>query len=316
MAQLRSSLFASVTEAAAQRTAVPPATCTVDLSFHLSRQTGALADGRARDEAVGVLLSTTVLQSSPPPSRCRSCRRSSPQLRRRVRGDDARDARAVLGVHLRRDALAHADPPRPEPRGDGGGAVVRRLAHQLRTVKYFDATAPRAPLRRLALDLPPAALKTAGSLALLNFGQSVIFSGGLAACLVLAAQEVAAGTMTIGDVVMVHGLVFQVSIPLNLLGMVYNQVRQSSTDMAALLKLLGETPAVASARRAAARRLGGRSASTASRSATPSRRRFLKGLSFDVPAGSTLAIVGGSGSASRRSCGCSTASTTRAPAAC
>ena len=303
MAQLRSSLFASVTEAAAQRTAVNTFRHlhAMDLSFHLSRQTGALSRTVERGtKAVGVLLSTTVLHVLPTAFEVSVV---SALLYRNCGGAFAATTLATLALYsaftfgvTRWRTQIRRDQNRAET------AAAQSFVDSLlnfETVKYFDATAHEE--RRYDASLSTyrqAALKTAGSLALLNFGQSVIFSGGLATCLVLAAQEVAAGTMTIGDVVMVHGLVFQVSIPLNLLGMVYNQVRQSSTDMAALLKLLGETPAVASAPGApplavacGSLRFDGVSFGYAD-DAPP----LLKGLSFDVPAGSTLAIVGGSGS--------------------
>ena len=303
MAQLRSSLFASVTEAAAQRTAVNTFRHlhAMDLSFHLSRQTGALSRTVERGtKAVGVLLSTTVLHVLPTAFEVSVV---SALLYRNCGGAFAATTLATLALYsaftfgvTRWRTQIRRDQNRAET------AAAQSFVDSLinfETVKYFDATAHEE--RRYDASLSTyrqAALKTAGSLALLNFGQSVIFSGGLATCLVLAAQEVAAGTMTIGDVVMVHGLVFQVSIPLNLLGMVYNQVRQSSTDMAALLKLLGETPAVASAPGAPPLAAAGGSLrfDGVSFGYADDAPPLLKGLSFDVPAGSTLAIVGGSGS--------------------
>ena len=141
-----------------------------------------------------------------------------------------------------------------------------------------------------------AAIQSETSLAALNFGQAAIIAIGVTVIMVLAAQGVVAGTLTVGDIVLLNGFLLQLYQPLNFLGVVYRQVRQSLTDLESLMGLLDLEPEIED--RADARPLalaGGEVRFEEVTFGYDPRRPILHDLSFAIPAGQTLAVVGSSG---------------------
>lgn len=168
------------------------------------------------------------------------------------------------------------------------------------TVKYFNNEKFEAEQYDKVLQKYEASsLKTMSSLALLNAGQHAIFSVGLTAIMYLAAQEIAKGTMTVGDLVMVNGLLFQLSIPLGFLGSVYREVRQAVLDMSAMFRLMNLEAAIQNKPDAPYLSIGRENASIAFENVLfeyEAGKNIFNNLSFEIPAGKKIAFVGGSGS--------------------
>ncbi|MCA1284981.1 ABCB family ABC transporter ATP-binding protein/permease [Salipiger bermudensis] len=166
------------------------------------------------------------------------------------------------------------------------------------TVKYFGAEAREAARYDAAMKgYERAAVKTATSLAMLNFGQSFLITTGLVIVMVMAAMGVQNGSLTVGDFVMVNAYMIQITMPLNFLGTVYREIRQSLVDMGEMFDLLDSprdvtdkpgAPAIAVA--------GGVVAFDDVRFGYDPQRPILKGVSLEVGAGQNVALVGPSGS--------------------
>ena len=167
------------------------------------------------------------------------------------------------------------------------------------TVKYFNNEDFEA--RRYDTSLESyrrAAIKSQVTLSLLNTGQQLIIATGLVAMLWRATQGVVDGHMTLGDLVMINAFMIQLYIPLNFLGVIYREIKQSLTDLDKMFTLLEREREVSDAQLATELTLQ-----------TPPRvsfkdvhfaydpsREILKGISFEIPPGQTVAVVGASGS--------------------
>ncbi|WP_374042754.1 ABCB family ABC transporter ATP-binding protein/permease [Phyllobacterium calauticae] len=165
------------------------------------------------------------------------------------------------------------------------------------TVKYFgneqmEASRFDAAMARYEIS----ATRIWTSLGWLNFGQSVIFGIGMAVMMIMSGREVLAGTQTLGDFVFINAMLMQLSIPLNFIGFIYREVRQGLTDIEQMFDLLDVEQEVTDkpdARPLVIERGAVRFDNV--KFAYDPKRPILKGVSFEVPAGKTVAIVGPSG---------------------
>ncbi|GAB4185699.1 MAG: ABC transporter ATP-binding protein/permease [Thalassobaculales bacterium] len=165
------------------------------------------------------------------------------------------------------------------------------------TVKYFGNEEHEARRFDSALQrYEAAAVKSRTSLSLLNIGQGVIISLGLIVVMTMAAYGVAAGTMTVGDFVLVNAYLIQLYIPLNFLGFVYREIKQALIDMETMFRLLDVEMEVRDDAQARPLQVAGGAIEFRDvRFGYRPDRPILKGVSFTVPAGHTVAIVGPSG---------------------
>ena len=165
------------------------------------------------------------------------------------------------------------------------------------TVKYFGNEAHET--RRYDDSLTRyerAYVRSETTLNMLNSGQAAIIAVGLTAVMLLAAQGVVAGRMTVGDFVLVNTYLIQLYMPLNILGFAYREIRQGLTDTDAMFRLLAEPQEVADAPAARTLAAGpGELVFEDVRFGYRPDRVILKGISFRVPPGRTLAIVGPTG---------------------
>ncbi|RWE57319.1 MAG: ABC transporter ATP-binding protein/permease [Mesorhizobium sp.] len=165
------------------------------------------------------------------------------------------------------------------------------------TVKYFNNESMEAErFDRSMARYETAATRIWTSLGWLNFGQGVIFGLGTVIVMCLSALEVQAGTQTVGDFVFINAMLIQLSVPLNFIGFIYREIRQGLTDIEQMFDLLdvpqeivdkpGAKPLIVGAGKVEFRDV---------QFSYDLNRKILKGISFEVPAGKTVAIVGPSG---------------------
>ncbi|MGL4239339.1 ABCB family ABC transporter ATP-binding protein/permease [Tabrizicola sp.] len=166
------------------------------------------------------------------------------------------------------------------------------------TVKYFNAEEREANRYDGAMQrYETAAVKTGLSLSFLNIGQSFLITSGLVIVMAMSALGVQAGTLTVGDFVMVNAYMIQITMPLNFLGTVYREIRQALVDMGEMFGLLGQPAEITDAPDAKPLAVrGGEITFDEVHFAYERERQILHGISFRVAPGERVALVGTSGS--------------------
>ncbi|XP_072482506.1 iron-sulfur clusters transporter ABCB7, mitochondrial isoform X2 [Notamacropus eugenii] len=274
----------------------------LDLSFHLSRQTGALSKAIDRGtRGISFVLSALVFNLLPIMFEVTLVSgilyyKCGAQFALVTLGTlSAYTAYTIAVTRWRtkfRIEMNKAD-------NDAGNAAIDSLLNY-ETVKYFNNEKYEAKRYDGFLkSYETASLKSTSTLAMLNFGQNAIFSVGLTTIMVLASHGIMAGALTVGDLVMVNGMLFQLSLPLNFLGTVYRETRQALIDMNTLFTLLKVDTQIKDKEMAFPLRITPQTASVAFDNVHfeyIAGQKVLNGVSFEVPAGKKVAIVGGSGS--------------------
>jgi ATP-binding cassette, subfamily B, heavy metal transporter len=165
------------------------------------------------------------------------------------------------------------------------------------TVKYFSAE-ERETRRydRSMARYEEASVRAYTSLAVLNAGQAIVFTIGLVAAMLLCVYGIERGTNTVGDFVMINAMMIQLYTPLNFMGLVYREIKQAVIDIEIMFALLSRKPEIED--RPGAKPLQVRAGTIRFDNvsfAYEPERSILKGISFEIPAGHTVAIVGPTG---------------------
>ncbi len=165
------------------------------------------------------------------------------------------------------------------------------------TVKYFGAERREAVRYDKAMArYERMSVRTYVSLAVLNAGQALIFTVGLVAVLIMCVAQIRGGDKTVGDFVLVNLMMLQLYQPLNFMGMVYREIKQAIVDIEAMFSILGQNPEIEDVPGARPLKVtvGAVRFENVEFAYDPA-RPILRGITFDAPAGHTIAIVGPSG---------------------
>jgi ATP-binding cassette subfamily B protein len=179
---------------------------------------------------------------------------------------------------------------------EAGGKAIDSLLN-FETVKYFGNESHETRRYDAAMEVyEKASIKTWVSLAVLNSGQAIIYAVGLTIVMALTALGIRDGANTIGDFVMINALMIQLYMPLNFIGSSYREIKQGLMDVDGMLNVLAQTPDIKDKPGAPDFRPGKGHIVFDEVSFSYDRERpILHGISFEVPAGKTVAIVGPSG---------------------
>lgn len=300
--ELRNAIFVNVAQKAIRRVAcnVFDHLLSLDLNFHLSRQTGGLTRALDRGtKGISFILTSMVFHILPTALEISMvCGVLTYQYGPRFAAITTMTMVAYTAFTLLTTSWRTRFRKRANAADNKGATVAVDALINYEAVKYFNNEKFEIGRYDKALkSYEKESIKVATSLAFLNSGQNIIFSSALTAMMYLAANGVAEGTLTVGDLVMVNQLVFQLSVPLNWLGSVYRELRQSLLDMETLFNLQKVNVAVKEAPNAQPLTLsrGGEVRFENVTFGYHPDRPILKNLRLTIPAGRKVAVVGPSG---------------------
>ncbi|KAI9689642.1 MAG: Iron-sulfur clusters transporter atm1, mitochondrial [Bogoriella megaspora] len=300
--EVRNAVFASVAQKAIRNVAanVFDHLLRLDLSFHLSRQTGGLTRAIDRGtKGISFLLTSMVFHVIPTALEISLvCGILAYQYGTQFAFITAATMIAYTAFTITTTSWRTKFRKQANAADNKGATVAVDSLINYEAVKYFNNEKYEVSRYDDALKAyEKASIKVATSLAYLNAGQSLIFSSALTAMMYLACNGVVEGNLTIGDLVMVNQLVFQLSVPLNFLGTVYRELRQSLLDMETLFNLQKVNVQIHEAPNAPPLKLtsGGEIRFENVTFGYRPDRPILRNLSLTIPAGEKVAIVGPSG---------------------
>ncbi len=299
--ELRNAVFANVAQKAIRKVAsdVFAHLLRLDLNFHLSRQTGGLSRAIDRGtKGISFLLSSMVFHIFPTALEISLvCGILTYQFGPSFAAVTIGTMLAYSVFTIQTTAWRTKFRKQANAADNQAATVAVDSLINYEAVKYFNNEKYEVQQYDKALNkYESASIKIATSLSYLNSGQSLIFSSSLAAMMFMAAKGVQEGTMTVGDLVLINQLVFQLSLPLNFLGSVYRELRQSLIDMETLFNLQKVNVTIKEKEKAPPLVMtGGKIRFENVTFGYRPDRQILNNVSFTIPAGKKVAIVGPSG---------------------
>ncbi|KAI2616711.1 iron-sulfur clusters transporter ATM1 [Hypoxylon sp. NC1633] len=300
--ELRNAVFASVAQKAIRRVAcnVFDHLLRLDLNFHLTKQTGGLTRAIDRGtKGISFLLTSMVFHIFPTALEIGMvCGILTWQYGAKYAAITAVTMAAYTAFTIWTTAWRTKFRRQANAADNKASTVAVDSLINYEAVKYFNNEKFEVARYDKALhDYEKSSIKVQTSLAFLNSGQNIIFSSALTGMMYLAANGVASGSLTVGDLVMVNQLVFQLSVPLNFLGSVYRELRQSLLDMETLFNLQKVNVSIKELPDAKALQLakGGEIKFENVNFGYNVERPILRDLTMTIPAGKKVAIVGPSG---------------------